>query len=170
MISKEVLALELAVVSVCMIHAGEAYNIIPGEVVVTGSTRTFSKETRERLPKLMEELVRGICTAHGADCDFRFTLGYASVMNDKALTASSRRVIEEHFGEDAVLEIDPLMPGEDFSDLQESCPGFFVELGARSEEKGITFPHHCRYLMDEDALKYGVEYLYQLVRSRLALN
>ena len=43
-------------VSVCMIHAGEAYNIIPGEVAITGSTRTFSKETRERLPKLMEEL------------------------------------------------------------------------------------------------------------------
>ena len=46
-----------------------------------------------------------------------------------------------------------------------------MELGARSEEKGITFPHHnCRYLMDEDALKYGVEYLYQLVRSRLSIS
>ena len=155
---------------VCMM-AGEAYNIIPGEVAITGSTRTFSKETRERLPKLMEELARGICAAHGADCDFKFTLGYASVMNDKALTASGRKVIEEHFGESAVLEIDPLMPGEDFSALQENCPGFFVELGARSEEKGITFPHHnCRYLMDEGALKYGVEYLYQLVRSRLSIS
>ena len=86
-------------------------------------------------------------------------------------SASIRKVIEEHFGESAVLEIDPLMPGEDFSALQENCPGFFVELGARSEEKGITFPHHnCRYLMDEDALKYGVEYLYQLVRSRLSIS
>ena len=171
LVSRRIQAVEPAVVSVCMIHAGEAYNIIPGEVAITGSTRTFSKETRERLPKLMEELARGICAAHGADCDFKFTLGYASVMNDKALTASSRKVIEEHFGESAVLEIDPLMPGEDFSALQENCPGFFVELGARSEEKGITFPHHnCRYLMDEDALKYGVEYLYQLVRSRLSIS
>ena len=171
LVSRRIQAVEPAVVSVCMIHAGEAYNIIPGEVAITGSTRTFSKETRERLPKLMEELARGICAAHGADCDFKFTLGYASVMNDKALTVSSRKVIEEHFGESAVLEIDPLMPGEDFSALQEDCPGFFVELGARSEEKGITFPHHnCRYLMDEDALKYGVEYLYQLVRSRLSIS
>ena len=171
LVSRRIQAVEPAVVSVCMIHAGEAYNIIPGEVAITGSTRTFSKETRERLPKLMEELARGICAAHGADCDFKFTLGYASVMNDKALTASSRKVIEEHFGESAVLEIDPLMPGEDFSALQENCPGFFVELGARSEEKSITSPHHnCRYLMDEDALKYGVEYLYQLVRSRLSIS
>lgn len=107
LVSRRIQAVEPAVVSVCMIHAGEAYNIIPGEVAITGSTRTFSKETRERLPKLMEELARGICAAHGADCDFKFTLGYASVMNDKALTASSRKVIEEHFGESAVLEIVP---------------------------------------------------------------
>ena len=126
LVSRPIQAVEPAVLSVCMIHAGEAYNIIPGEVAITGSTRTFSKETRERLPKLMEELARGICAAHGADCDFKFTLGYASVMNDKALTASGRKVIEEHFGESAVLEIDPLRPGEDFSALQENCRGFFV--------------------------------------------
>lgn len=60
------------------------------------------------------------------------------------------------------------MPGEDFSAFQENCPGFFVELGARNEANGCTFPHHnSRYLMDEAALKYGVEYLCQLVRSRL---
>lgn len=169
MVSRRIQAVEPAVVSICMIHAGEAYNIIPGEVSIVGSTRTFSKETRARLPVLMEELVRGICTANGATCDFKFSLGYASVINDKTLTAAGRDVIASHFGEGAVLEIDPLMPGEDFSALQENCPGFFVELGARSEEKGTTIPHHnSRYLMDEDALKYGVEYLYQLVRSRLA--
>ncbi len=107
LVSRRIQAVEPAVVSVCMIHAGEAYNIIPGEVAITGSTRTFSKETRDRLPKLMEELARGICAAHGADCDFKFTLGYASVMNDKALTVSSRKVIEEHFGESAVLRSIP---------------------------------------------------------------
>ena len=169
MVSRRIQAVEPAVVSICMLRAGEAYNIIPGEVSLTGSTRTFSRETRERLPKLMERLAGGICAAHGARCEFCSTLGYASVINDAALTADGRRVIEQAFGPEAVLEIDPLMPGEDFSALQEHCPGFFVELGARSEEKGCTVPHHnSRYLMDEDALKYGVEYLYRLVRSRLA--
>ncbi len=168
MVSRRIQAVEPAVVSICMVHAGEAYNIISGEVSLTGSTRTFSKETRDRLPQLMENAVRGICAAHGAECEFTFTLGYASVINDKALTASGRKIIEETFGEKAVLEIDPLMPGEDFSALQEECPGFFVELGARNEEKGITFPHHnSHYLMDEDALKYGVEYLYRMVQKRL---
>lgn len=168
MVSRRIQAVEPAVVSVCMLSAGKAYNIIPGEVSITGSTRTFDAETRVRLPQAMEQLARGICAAHGAECEFRSTLGYASVVNDKQLTAQSRQLIERTFGSEAVLEIDPLMPGEDFSALQENCPGFFVELGARSEQKGCTVPHHnSRYLMDEDALKYGVEYLCQLVLARL---
>jgi amidohydrolase len=168
LVSRRIQAVEPAVVSVCMVQAGQAYNIIPGEVRLTGSTRTFDPETRKTLPQRMEQLVSGICAAHGAAYDFQFTLGYASVLNDKALTAAGRQVIERQFGPDAVLEIDPLMPGEDFSALLAACPGFFVELGARNEATGCTVPHHnSRYLMDEAALKYGTEYLYQLVRARL---
>lgn len=169
LVSRKIRAVEPAVVSVCMIQAGQAYNIIPGEVHITGSTRTFSRETRCMLPRLMEQMVRGICDANGASCEFRSTLGYASVINDRELTEKGREVIEHTFGPGAVLEIDPLMPGEDFSAFLDSCQGFFVELGARDEAGGCTVPHHnSRYLMDENALKYGVEYLYQLVCSRLS--
>lgn len=138
-------------------------------MTITGSTRTFDKETRRTLPGVLEQITSGICRAAGAEYDFRFSLGYASVINDPALTQAGRQVIQSAFGEDAVLEIEPLMPGEDFSALQEHCPGFFVELGARNEAEGCTVPHHnSRYLMDESALKFGVEYLCRLVRSRLA--
>lgn len=167
-VSRHVRAVEPAVVSVCMVQGGQAYNIIPGEVTLTGSTRTFDRETRRTLPQTMENIVRGICEAAGASYTFRFSQGYASVINDAALTQAARQTIQTTFGEQAVLEIEPLMPGEDFSAFQENCPGFFVELGARNEANGCTFPHHnSRYLMDEAALKYGVEYLCQLVRSRL---
>lgn len=167
-VSRRVRAVEPAVVSVCMVQGGQAYNIIPGEVNLTGSTRTFDRETRRTLPQTMENIVRGICEAAGASYTFRFSQGYASVINDAALTQAARQTIQTTFGEQAVLEIEPLMPGEDFSAFQENCPGFFVELGARNEANGYTFPHHnSRYLMDEAALKYGVEYLCQLVRSRL---
>ena len=168
-VARRIRAVEPAVVSVCMVQGGQAYNIIPGEVTITGSTRTFDRETRRTLPGVLEQIVSGICHAAGAEYDFRFSHGYASVINDAALTQAGRQVIQAAFGEAAVLEIDPLMPGEDFSALQEHCPGFFVELGARNEETGCTVPHHnSRYRMDEAALKYGVEYLCRLVRSRLA--
>ena len=151
----------------CMINGGSAYNIIPGTVTITGSTRTFSKETRDKLPETIRRISESIAAAHGGSIEFSFSYGYASVMNDKALTANSRKLIEEAFGKDAVLDIDPLMPGEDFSALEKDCPGFFVELGAGSN--GCTFPHHnSRYLMDEDALGYGIEYLVRLVRNRLS--
>lgn len=166
-VSRRIRAVEPAVVSICMIEAGQAYNIIPGEVTLTGSTRTFDRETRKKLPDIMEQIVRGICESGGADYSFEFTLGYASVINDNALTQECRQVIEKSFTKDAVLEIDPLMPGEDFSALQENCPAFFVELGAGDKAKGCDIPHHnSRYCLDEDSLKYGLEYLYQLVRNR----
>ena len=161
-------SVEPAVVSVCMVQGGQAYNIIPGEVTITGSTRTFDRETRRTLPQTLEQIVRGVCDAAGASYTFRFSLGYASVINDPDLTQFGRQLVQDTFGKEAALEIEPLMPGEDFSALQENCPGFFVELGARNEATGCTVPHHnSRYLMDEAALKYGVEYLCRLVRGRL---
>ncbi|NLU24650.1 MAG: amidohydrolase [Clostridiales bacterium] len=168
-VSRRIRAVEPAVVSVCMLSAGQAYNIIPGEVDITGSTRTFDRDTREKLPAVLEQLARGICEANGGACECKFTKGYASVINDKELTRNSRQIIADTFGDGAVLEIDPLMPGEDFSSLLDHCPGFFVELGARNEETGCTVPHHnSKYRMDEDALPYGTEYLYQLVLNRLS--
>lgn len=169
-VSRQIRAVEPAVISICEIQAGSAYNIIPDEAVLIGSTRTFSKETRKRLPEIMERETRGLCEAAGASCQFQFTNGYASVINDKTLTSECRSLIQRSFGEQSVLDIDPLMPGEDFSALQESgCPGFFVELGARNEARGIIFPHHnANYLMDEDAMTYGLQYWVNLVRSRLS--
>ena len=167
-VSRNVRAVEPAVLSVCMVNAGHAYNIIPDSVAVTGSTRTFSEETRALVERRIGEIARGVCGSAGARCEYRFERGYASVVNDRELTEAGRRVIEEAFGKQAVLDIDPLMPGEDFSAFLDRAPGFFVEIGARNEEKGCTVAHHNKgYLMDEDALAYGVEYVTRLVRSRL---
>ncbi|MGN0709379.1 MAG: M20 family metallopeptidase [Anaerovoracaceae bacterium] len=167
-VSRNIKAVEPAVLSICEIHAGDAYNIIPDEVELTGSTRTFSEETRDAVPERIRQISEGICAAAGAECECEFSRGYASVINDKKLTSECRDLIARDFGEKAALDIDPIMPGEDFSALQKDCPGFFVELGARSEEKGITAPHHNgRYLMDEDALPYGLQYWVDLVINRL---
>ena len=71
-------------------------------------------------------------------------------------------------GNDHYMEIDPLMPGEDFSAFLEDCPGFFADLGTMSEDPVYNVPHHnSRYCMNEAALKYGVQFYYDLVRQRL---
>lgn len=168
-VSRSVRAVEPIVLSVCMVEGGKAYNIIPQEIHLTGSTRTFNAETRAKLPEMMERIIKGQCDAAGASYDFSFTLGYASVVNDERMTKECQKLISDTFGPESVLEIEPLMPGEDFSAFLKDGPGFFVELGARNAEKGCDQPHHnSKYMLDEDALGYGIEYLYRLVLNRLS--
>ncbi len=166
-VARQFAAIEPVVLSICMLSAGQAYNIIPGEVKITGSTRSFSRTVREQLPQKIEAIVKGACDSYGASYDFTFTLGYASVVNDEKLTADCRQLIVDTFGEERIFPIQLLMPGEDYSAFSEIRPGFFVELGAGSAP-GCSEPHHnAHYRMDEDALAYGVEYFCQLVRHRL---
>ena len=169
-VARRISAYETAVLSVCQIHGGDAYNIIPGEVTITGSVRTFSKELRNNMPVMIKEISDGIAASMGAKCEVSYERGYDSVINDEALTDTAREVIADWFGQEAVLEIQPVMPGEDFSAFTEAagCPGVFVEIGTRNEEKGTTRPHHnTTYLMDEDGLYYGTAFFAAMIEKKM---
>lgn len=162
-VSRNVPAVQKAVVSACSVRAGDAYNIIPDEMTVSGSVRTFDPEVRKAIPEHIRRLLDGTCAAYGAAGELKYTLGYASVVNDPALTAQTRARICEWFGEDSVRDLGPEMFGEDFSAFVEHTPGFFADLGAGNAAKGATLPHHNPgYLMDEDALPIGAEYWVRL--------
>jgi len=159
--SRFVAASETLVFSVCKVHCGDAYNIIPGEMEIEGSVRSFSKEIRERLPLWIEQIASGIAAANGASVECVFERGYASVVNDPQLTDEAREVLKDWFGKESILEIGLLMPGEDFSAFTEltGVPGCFVEIGTANDEKGTRVNHHNpKYIMDEDALYYGTAF------------
>ena len=167
-ISRKLNPCEVAVLSICQVSGGSAYNIIPHTIQLTGSVRTFDKTVRENVKRWIEEIARGIARAQGGDIDFAYSYGYGFVVNDPALTEAAAAVIRETFGPQAVVPIGPQMPGEDFCHFLEKCPGFFVEVGAASPEKGITAPHHNPlYQLDEDALPLAAEYVAALLSSRL---
>lgn len=168
--SRRISAYETAVLSVCKIHGGDAYNIIPETVEIEGSVRTFSKELRDDMPKMMEQIAGGIASSMGASAEVVYERGYSSVVNDDKLTDNARKVVAEWFGNDSIMEIQPVMPGEDFSAFTEAtgCPGCFVEIGTRNHDKGTDMPHHNpKYLMDEDGLYYGTGYLAAVLEDRL---
>lgn len=168
-VSRQIPAIEPAVLSVCMVNSGQAYNIIPGTMQITGSTRTFSRETREDIAGRIEQIVQGVTASYGAKYKYEFIKGYSSVINDDELTKNVERILTDQFGEKRVARIDPLMPGEDFSAFSDICPGCFIELGTKNPEKRCDSPHHnCNYQMDEDALAYGVEYFVRLIQDRLS--
>lgn len=168
-VSRRIQAIEPAVLSVCMVDSGQAYNIIPATMQITGSTRTFSRAVREDMECSIEMIVKGITSSYGADYTYAFTKGYSSVINDHELTEHVEKILKKQFGEERVAQIDPLMPGEDFSAFAEFCPCCFIELGTKNPSKNCDSPHHnCRYQLDEDALIYGVEYFVHLIQDRLS--
>ena len=157
-VSRNVSALDKVVISVTMLNAGTAYNIIPDTLTITGSTRCFDEEIRKNIPIWIEKIVKGITDAHGASYEFKYSLGYTSVVNDQKVTKLMEDTIRERWGEEDIVFIDPVMPGEDFSEYLKKAPGCFIQLGAGNPEKGFTYPHHHpRFDFDEDCLVRGVE-------------
>jgi amidohydrolase len=146
-VSRRIDPLHPAVVTVGSLHAGDAPNVIPGEAVLTGTTRSFDADVRGRIPMLIEEIARGVCAAHGASFELDFQFGYKPVVNDERATQLVREVIDP--GE--LVELEPIMGGDDFSAFGAEAPGCYAFVGA-----GGQFPHHHpRFAIDERALAIG---------------
>jgi amidohydrolase len=146
-VSRRIDPLQPAVVTIGSLHAGDAPNVIPGEAVLTGTTRSFDPGVRQRIPKLIDEIARGVCAAHGADHELDFQFGYRPVDNEERAT----RLVREAIGPEALVDIDPIMGGDDFSALQAEAPGCYAFIGA-----GGAYPHHHpRFVIDERALAIG---------------
>jgi amidohydrolase len=145
-VARRIDPLQPAVVTVGSLHAGDAPNVIPGEAVLTGTTRSFDPGVRQRIPKLIDEIARGVCAAHGADHELDFQFGYKPVVNEERAT----QLVREAIG-DELVELDPIMGGDDFSAFQAEAPGCYAFVGAGGE-----YPHHhpC-FRIDERALATG---------------
>jgi amidohydrolase len=152
-VARRIDPLEPAVVTVGAFHAGEAPNVIPGRAELSGTVRSFDPAVRDRLPGLIEEVVRGITSAHGAEYELKYHVGYRPVVNDERATALVRSVIDPA----AQADLAPIMGGDDFSAYLDRVPGCYAFLGARSEEADAVYPHHHpRFRIDERALSTGV--------------
>lgn len=150
--------LEPAVVSVTTFHAGKAHNVIANTATLTGTVRTFDADLRLKIPQQMERLIQGVTAGFGATCSFDYVYGYRATVNDPEVTDALREVVCSVLGDQALVDAQPTMGGEDFSAYLSQAPGAFVLIGARNEELGITFPHHHpQFAIDEQALQYGVK-------------
>jgi amidohydrolase len=145
-VSRRIDPLQPAVITVGSLHAGDAPNVIPGEAVLTGTTRSFDAATRERLPQLIEDVVQHVAQAHGAIAELDYQFGYRPVVNDPEATT----LVQEAVG-DRLADLDPIMGGDDFSAYLEHAPGCYAFIGAGGEHPH----HHPRFKIDERALAIG---------------
>jgi amidohydrolase len=158
---------DAAVVSVTQFHAGEAWNIIPEEVVMRGTIRTFKPEVQESVERAIERLCSGIASANGAQISVRFERRYPPTVNSAAEARFCQQVAADVFGEDKVLrDILPSMGAEDFAYMLKEKPGCYVWLGNGPGTGGCTL-HNPHYDFNDDLLRLGVGYWAHLVRCAL---
>ena len=144
------------VVNVGVINGGERFNITSGKAILDGANRTFSQETREKLPGWIENIVKGFCYAYGCEYKFEYLYRCAVVVNDVDGTKKIKESMEELIGAENVINTEMIMGSEDFSMYQLKTKGTFMLLGVRNEEKGCTYPIHSEHFtIDEDVLSTG---------------
>ena len=162
-VSRKMNPLSPTVVTVGTFRAGRAFNVIPAEADLSGTTRTFDRSVWQSWPERLEQVIRGVCQSMGAQYVFRYTQGYPPTVNDPAMAEVVRRCAEAVVGPGAVVEPESTMGGEDMSFYLERVPGCFFFLGVGRE--GGTPLHSSTFDFDEGVLATGVETL-----SRVALE
>ncbi len=151
-------AFEPAVLSFTSIQGGSAFNVIPQEVRVKGTLRTFSRKIRALILEDLQSFAAGVSSYHGAHVDFDFFEELGPTINDPAFAAEFREVASGVVGEQRLTSPHPLMGGEDMGLVLRAIPGALVLLGCGNPEDGIDNPHHHpMFDMDERVLAIGVE-------------
>ncbi|AAS97040.1 M20 family metallopeptidase [Nitratidesulfovibrio vulgaris] len=145
--------LEPVILTIGELHAGTAYNVIPGEARMAGTVRTFSPDVRAAWEDRIRTVADGVCAAMGATATLDFHYCHGPVINTPRVAEVVRRAVVEARGEQAVTTPTPTLGGEDFSCFLERIPGCFFFVGC-----GGDVPiHNPRFDLDERCLALGAE-------------
>ena len=146
-----------AALSIGSIHAGVASNVIPSEVKISGTMRSFDDEVRQQLKDELASVLQ-IANALGGSFELKIIPGYPSTYNDPNVVNTMRARIEGMLGKDVLLPGTPMMGAEDFSYMTRSAPGAMFMLGAAVGDK--SRPHHTPVFdIDEACLPTGTAIL-----------
>jgi amidohydrolase len=121
--------IETAVISVTMIHAGEATNVVPDSCEIQGTVRTFTTEVLDLIERRMQTIAESTCAAFEAGCEFSFHRNYPPTVNHTAETEFARALLGDVVGAHNVLDFEPTMGAEDFSYFLQAKPGCYFLIG-----------------------------------------
>ncbi len=132
--------LEPSVVTVGIVRGGERYNIIPEEVHLEGTVRTYAARVQDAVERRMREILDGVTAAGGGAFELEYRRVTPATINDPALAAKTLPSLEAVVGAGNVIELEPTMGGEDFAVFANEVPGFYFRLGM--VEPGTTSGGH----------------------------
>jgi amidohydrolase len=164
---------EPSVVTVGVFQGGVRDNIIPDEVKMEGTIRTFDEEQREQIHGHVKRITEMIAEAGGAKARVAIKRGYDVVVNDPKLTSFAVPVMERVAGKANVGVVDKVCGAEDFAFFQKVVPGVFIRVGCtpRGQDPMKSAPNHSpRLFVDEDCLPLGVKTLSALAMEWLVAN
>ncbi|MDH4451337.1 MAG: M20 family metallopeptidase [Rhodoferax sp.] len=173
-ISRNVKPIDAGVISVTMVHAGEATNVIPDRCELRGTVRTFSIEVLDLIEHRMRAMSESLCAAFNTRVEFEFVRNYPPTINSAPEAAFARKVMERMVGADKVFAQEPTMGAEDFSFMLQAKPGCYAFIGNGEGDHrslghggGPCTLHNPSYDFNDALLPVGATYWVRLAEEWL---
>jgi hippurate hydrolase len=167
-VARNVAPLDMAIITVGAIHAGEAPNVIPESAEMRLSVRALKPEVRDFLEKRITEVIHAQAAVYGARAEIDYQRRYPVLVNDADMTAFARQVALDWVGEAGLIrDMEPLTGSEDFAFLLERCAGSYLIIGNGDGEGGCMV-HNPGYDFNDDCLATGAAYWVKLAEAFLA--
>jgi hippurate hydrolase len=167
--------IDAGVISVTMIHAGEATNVVPDTCVLEGTVRTFTLEVLDLIESRMAQIASHTCAAFGARCDFEFHRNYPPTINHDDETTFFREVASEVAGSENLIDFEPTMGAEDFSYFLQARPGCYFLIGngdgahrSLGHGEGPCTLHNASFDFNDDLIPLGATMWVRLAQAWLA--
>jgi amidohydrolase len=167
---------DAAVLSITMIHAGDATNVVPDVATISGTVRTFDEAVTDLIEERLRRITIGTAEAHGAKASVEFVRNYPPTVNHAREADYACAVLDDIVGAENVLrDCEPTMGAEDFSFLLQARPGAFIFIGNgdgahRDGGHGLgpCTLHNASYDFNDDLLALGATFWIRLVERFLA--
>jgi len=176
-VSRNIKPIDAGVISVTMMHAGLARNVIADSCELQGTVRTFSTEVLDTIERRMREIAEHVCLAHGMRCEFEFDRKYPPTINTAAEVDFARQVMTQVVGPENVHRQEPAMAAEDFSYMLQAKPGAYCFIGsgdgdhrALGHGQGPCTLHNPSYDFNDELIPVGATYWVKLVEAWLDGN
>lgn len=169
-VSRNISALENAVISCTELHTDGIRNAIPTNVEIKGDTRSFSPKMQQLIEDRMRAISVGVCEMNGGSCDFEYTHEFAPTINDENCVEYVIKAGENIFGKENVnSDCEPWMGSEDFGVFLKHIPGAILFMGSGDPEdmENFTPLHNSTFDYNDDILEPGAKFWAELVRLRL---
>ena len=161
-ISRNISPNKMGVLTFGKFNGGSAPNIIPEQVILEGTIRSYDEDTRNTIIERLENLINHISESFGVNSQFEIISGTPAVINDYYWSENVRSFASNVVGKENVINAEPISVGDDMSEFMKLAPGCYILIGAKKERVG---PHHNpKFDFQEDSLEVGVKVMVEVTR------